>query len=409
MLHLILAANLLLLPPQSAQEKAQATFDRAVADFFAGKVSESARGFDEVMKMAPASAPHLWQRGIALYYANRYEDCRDQFEFHRSVNPNDVENAAWHFLCVARLRNSEAAKRAVLPVGRDSRVPMREIYGMFKGEVEPGLVIKAAGDDAEAQFYARLYVGLYLEATGRSVDAVPHLKTAADDRFAAGGYMHRVAKVHVTLMQRASATDSETWVFDSVENIGGRPAKVSGNPRVIDAPGGKAIEFDGVDDAIFIDVHPLAGAATFTWEVIFRPDPGGSAEQRFFHLQERDSASGEDTQNRLLFETRLVGDNWYLDSFAHSGNASKALMRRDRLHPLGVWYHVAMVYDGKSFRNYVNGEPEGGADLLLQPQGRGRTSVGVRINLRDYFKGAVHKARFTRRALSPAEFMKLQP
>ena len=85
--------------------------------------------------------------------------------------------------------------------------------------------------------------------------------------------------------------------------------------RVIDSPVGKAVEFDGVDDALFIDNHPLAGATTFTWEAIFRPD-GGEAQQRWFHLSEQDPATGADTDNRMLFEIRVVGDEWYLDSYA---------------------------------------------------------------------------------------------
>jgi hypothetical protein len=32
---------------------------------------------------------------------------------------------------------------------------------------------------------------------------------------------------------------------------------------------------------------------------------------------------------------------------------------------------------------------------------------GVRMNLVNYFKGAIHLARFTRRALSPSEFLKV--
>jgi hypothetical protein len=79
-----------------------------------------------------------------------------------------------------------------------------------------------------------------------------------------------------------------TWTFDSLERIGGLPVKVEGNPKVIDSPAGKAVEFDGVDDIIFIDKHPLAGAATYTFEAIVRPD-GGAPEQRFFHLAERDA------------------------------------------------------------------------------------------------------------------------
>jgi hypothetical protein len=168
---------------------------------------------------------------------------------------------------------------------------------------------------------------------------------------------------------------------------------------VIDTAGGKAVEFDGLDDALLVDAHPLAGATTFTWEAIFRPD-GGEPAQRWFHLQE----TGSD--NRMLFEIRVVGDQWYFDSFVHSGTSDKALINRERLHALGAWYHVAAVYDGREFRNYVNGVQEGAADIRFDPQGAGRSSVGVRMNLVNYFKGAIRVARFTRRALPPAEFLR---
>jgi hypothetical protein len=275
---------------------------------------------------------------------------------------------------------------------------MREVYSLFRGEATPELVLKRAGTDAEALFYAHLYIGLYSEATGQPAPALRHITEAAKDRHAAGGYMHTVARVHLAMMQKTVST-AEVWNFDRLDRVGGHAATVRGNPRVIDTPRGKAVEFDGEDDALFFDVHPLAGAAAFTWEVIFRPDRGGKPEQRFFHLQE----NGTDT--RLLFETRLTGDTWYLDSFANSGE-SKALMARDKLHPLGEWYAAAMVYDGKEFRNYVNGELEGAALVKLKPQGAGRASAGVRINLVDYFKGAILKSRFTRSALTPREFLK---
>ena len=190
----------------------------------------------------------------------------------------------------------------------------------------------------------------------------------------------------------------ETWVFDSLELIGNHRIEVRGDPRVVDTDRGKAIEFDGIDDALFLDVHPLAGAETFTWELIFRPASGGGAEQRIFHLQE----SGSET--RLLFETRLVEGGWYLDAFANSGEA-KALMVPEKLHALDRWYHVAQVYDGKEYLSYVNGELQMAAPLKLKPQGDGRTSVGVRINLVDHFKGAFRKARFTKRALRPEDFL----
>jgi hypothetical protein len=208
-----------------------------------------------------------------------------------------------------------------------------------------------------------------------------------------------------SLGSRRKAADPVVWMFDRLENIGGHNTTVLGNPRVIDAPVGKAVEFDGIDDALFIDNHPLAGAAQFTWEAIFRPD-GGEREQRWFHLSELDPATGTDTENRMLFEIRVAGESWFLDSYNESGGVGKALMNKTALHPLGAWYHVASVYDGKEFTNYVDGVREGSAEIALAPHRAGHASVGVRINKVFYFKGAVHLARFTRRALPPSEFLR---
>ena len=101
------------------------------------------------------------------------------------------------------------------------------------------------------------------------------------------------------LLWCADPRRSDVWNFDSIAQIGGHAVTAEGHPRVIATAAGKAVEFGGVDDALFLDVHPLAGAATFTWEVIFRPDVGGAAEQRFFHFQENDTVS------RMLFEIRV--------------------------------------------------------------------------------------------------------
>jgi len=215
-----------------------------------------------------------------------------------------------------------------------------------------------------------------------------------------------LAMVHYASSSAAQGGPAETvvWKFDRLDSIGGHKTTVLGEPKVIDTPVGKAIEFDGVDDGLFIDHHPLAGAETFTWEAIFRPY-GGQREQRWFHLSEQNPSTGADTGNRMLFEVRVVDETWCLDSFNKSGTEDATLMNWNALHPLGAWYHVASVYDGKEFRNYVNGVQEGAASLHLAAHGPGHASVGMRINKRSYFKGAVHLARFTRKALSPSQFL----
>ena len=181
-----------------AAQSARDVLDRAMADFQAGRIAAAIDGFDRVVALQPDAAPHLWQRGIALYYAGRFQDCRAQFESHRSVNPNDVENATWHFLCVARAESPQAAVQKMLPVGPDQRAPMREIYQMYLGKLSEAQVLAAAGRNVGAQFYAHLYVGLYREARGDLSGARREIALAADDKYAdAGGYMHHVARVHL--------------------------------------------------------------------------------------------------------------------------------------------------------------------------------------------------------------------
>jgi len=195
------------------------------------------------------------------------------------------------------------------------------------------------------------------------------------------------------------------WKIDNLKRIGEREARVLGDPRVVAVAGGKtkgkAVEFDGVDDAIFLDVHPLAGAEKFTVEVIFRPDADGPAEQRFFHMQENGS------EDRVMFETRLTGDGkWFLDTFIKSGEQEQALFAKEFKHPVGRWYHAALVFDGKQMRHYVNGKRELAAEINCQPQSNGKTSMGVRINKVYWFKGAIRTARFTHRVHQPKEFLK---
>jgi lipoprotein NlpI len=181
----------------------RALLDRAVSEFAKGRITESVAAFDELAQVAPAEAPYLWQRGIALYYAGRYKDCRAQFESHRKVNPDDVENAAWHFLCVARDESPSAARAALLPVGPDPRAPMREVLEMFRGSIGADAVLKAAGSRPQARFYAHLYIGLYSEATSDAARARQHIEAAADKQFAeAGGYMHMVAGVHLGKLRK---------------------------------------------------------------------------------------------------------------------------------------------------------------------------------------------------------------
>jgi hypothetical protein len=200
---------------------------------------------------------------------------------------------------------------------------------------------------------------------------------------------------------------AEVWRFDRVDRIGGHPTKALGHPQIIHTEYGKAVQFNGAGDALFVDDHPLAGADTWTWDVIFRPDQGGNPEQRFFHLSVLDPSTGKDTDDRMLFEIRIRDGQWCLDSYAKGGPQGKPLLNCDKKYPLGEWYRVTAVYDGTTLKNYVGDELQGEGEVHLLPQGKGHASIGVRINLQDYFKGAVMEARFTPRALPVSDFLKM--
>jgi hypothetical protein len=213
--------------------------------------------------------------------------------------------------------------------------------------------------------------------------------------------------VGMAQMPAATAAHEQVWRFDNTANIGGHPAQVLGHPKVIDSPYGKAVEFNGVDDALLVGAHPLAGVSAYTWEVIFRPDADGAQAQRFFHLQEQDPATGQDTANRMLFEIRIVDGQWCLDSFATTAGQHLTLLNCKRLHPLGQWYRVTAVYDGKQLRNYVDDELQDSGALTMGPQSPGRTSVGMRVNKTFYFKGAILMAHMAPFALPPDQFLKM--
>ena len=175
---------------------------RGEAAFREGKIDESIKQFDRAIGLEPRLAPHHWQRGISLYYAGRFDDCRRQFEVHKTVNPEDVENSVWHFLCVARLKNPAEARKSLIEIHSDTRIPMMEVYAMFRGESTPEKVLARCGRDREALFYAHLYIGHFHEAYGRAPEASRHIASAAGE-FAADHYMGDVARVHLRLLKPA--------------------------------------------------------------------------------------------------------------------------------------------------------------------------------------------------------------
>ena len=176
--------------------------ERGMMHFRRNDLEKALADFDRANELDPRMDPQNWQRGIALYYAGRFADGRLQFERHQTVNPEDVENAVWHFLCHAREKSPEAAREALIPIRGDTRVPMKEVHQLFAGKATPADVIRAAEEtpaDPKTKrrhlFYAKLYLGLYFEATGDKAKAAEHIRAAAG-MAPQGDYMGDVALIH---------------------------------------------------------------------------------------------------------------------------------------------------------------------------------------------------------------------
>jgi lipoprotein NlpI len=176
---------------------------RGVVNFKAGKIRASIADFDRYLKAHPEREPHHWQRGIAYYYAGEFKKGVRQFEIHRTVNPQDVENAIWHYLCKARTDGTDTAQVGLIEIAGDRRPWAMIVYRLYQGRATPEQALAQAaqldGSDEERQinlFYANLYVALFFEAEGDAEKARQAMATAVQ-KFPCSHYMGDVARVHL--------------------------------------------------------------------------------------------------------------------------------------------------------------------------------------------------------------------
>jgi lipoprotein NlpI len=181
---------------------------RGLVQFKAGKVKESIADFDKYIELKPAAKISHWQRGISYYYAGRYDDGRKQFEGYQDFDSNDVENAVWRFMCMVRSDGIDKARKAILKIGDDRRVPMRQVYDLYKGDLKPDDVMatanggKVSATQRNSQlFYAHLYVGIYFDLLNDKKKAFDHLNKASEEH-RIGHYMWDVARVHRDLLAK---------------------------------------------------------------------------------------------------------------------------------------------------------------------------------------------------------------
>ena len=180
-----------------------------------GEFQKSVADFDRYRILRPAVASRLWERGIACYYAKQFQAGADQFRAYQTYHGNDVENAVWHVVCLAPSIGFEQAQSKMLPIEFDARIPMMDIYRLFRGEGKPEDVMRAArrGNPTPQQLndrlmYANLYLGLYHESKGELDQSRKYLETAAQ-KHRNDNYMWDVARVHAKSRRKSDASNSQ--------------------------------------------------------------------------------------------------------------------------------------------------------------------------------------------------------
>ncbi|WP_434036483.1 LamG-like jellyroll fold domain-containing protein [Formosa sp. 4Alg 33] len=188
------------------------------------------------------------------------------------------------------------------------------------------------------------------------------------------------------------------WQVSKLMTTASEHVKISGHPKLIDSPYGQAVYFDGIDSALFYDKAVLKNASSFTVEMIFNPDKTGEFEQRVLHI-------GEVSGDRMLLEIRALDEEWYFDGFVKSGSHKRALIDETLTHPFGNWYHVAFVVTPNTLTTFVNGKQELTEAFTFKPIQTGRTSIGVRLNERSWFKGSIYRIKITPTIITPNQFI----
>jgi hypothetical protein len=202
----------------------------------------------------------------------------------------------------------------------------------------------------------------------------------------------------------------EYWDINSLTAIGGNEVSIYGEPLVISTEKGDALQFDGINDAVFVHKNPFGDAKEFTFEVFFRPasgQPNITSEPRFVCFWDPDDAGGP----RMTIEIRVItSGEWYFDAFLKTDAAQLTLTDAVKTHPTGQWMHAAVTYKDNVFTTYVNGQQElsgsvGYTDKVLNPTGK--TSVGARYNLANWYNGAIRAIKVTHKALDPDAFFSI--
>lgn len=215
------------------------------------------------------------------------------------------------------------------------------------------------------------------------------------------------------------------WLFDegsgtiTANAVQGAPeGNLVGGPAWVEGLPGKALEFDGVDDAVEVGINPLKGAHALTVQAYIKPMSVPDFESaKIFNIGLESATQGKD---RFMLDILPYGDGWVLSHFmsieGNRSDAEEVVLESGPVHTFGEWYHVAMVFDSTSpntvkIKQYINHSLELEWEYTITVLNEGQIFIGERYEIksstgrRNYFHGVIDNVILHKRALTPEEFM----
>jgi len=144
--------------------------------FRKGSARESVEAFDKALSLEPKLLSSLWQRGLAQYAADMYEECSEQFRADLNIASHAGDSEEWVFACACDAKRGVSTapliKRASSDRREDRRAIMNQVWRVFSGDDDVTTLLKEASSastspsllDQQRAFYALFYAGLYNDA-----------------------------------------------------------------------------------------------------------------------------------------------------------------------------------------------------------------------------------------------------
>lgn len=187
---------------------------RADAYFFNSEFAKALADYDKMVDLDSSTDAQHWRRGIADFYAGKFEAAAKQFERYHTTDMKDRENGIWRYLSQVKAYGREKARKELLKYEIEDREPFPAVYQLFAGKLTPDAILKQiqdakiSDDDRQARlFYAELYIGLNYDVENEPQKALEHLQRAraAEWPRSAGygpNYMWHVGRVHALALEK---------------------------------------------------------------------------------------------------------------------------------------------------------------------------------------------------------------